>query len=240
MIHFDATFVSLCSRITQSRWIARPRNQLDCHLSRVLSGSAPLLHKISAMAAKRHSSSRRHGPEAGFTLAEVLVCAVVITIGFVGLLTVIPYSTASTQSGNQLSTATFLADQGLELAKGIPWTAAPANDCLGVSANAGAAPSVPAGASCALGATNVAAGGALPWFADEGSAAITSPDGAHHFNGYSRNIRITDCGVAPGCNGIVDPGMRRATVSVTFQPMTTGSVAAAAKTVTASMIIAQR
>jgi prepilin-type N-terminal cleavage/methylation domain-containing protein len=183
---------------------------------------------------------RRPSSQAGFTLAEVLVCVAVIAIAFVGLLTVIPYSAASTQSGNQTSTATFLANQGLEEAKGIPWTSAPANDCLGVSASATAAPTVPAGGSCTLGGTNVAAGGALPWFANEGSTAITSPDGQRHFDGYSRNIRITSCGVAPGCNGIVDAGLRLATVSVTFQPMTTGSVAAATKTVTASMYIAQR
>jgi Tfp pilus assembly major pilin PilA len=185
-------------------------------------------------------SSRWRGSEAGFTLAEVLVCAVVITIAFVGLLTVIPYSAASTQSGNQLSTATFLANQALEGAKSIPWTSAPVNDCLGVSANANAAPTVPAGGSCTLGATNVAAGGALPWFADESSTAITSPDGVKHFNGYSRNIRITDCGAGAGCNGTVDSAIRLVTTSVTFQPMTTGPTAASTKTVTVSMYISQR
>lgn len=192
------------------------------------------------MSLRPYLSCRWRRSEGGFTLAEVLVCAFIITIAFVGLLTVIPYSAASTQSGNQLSTATFLANQALEEAKSIPWTSAPANDCLGISANQNAAPTVPAGASCTLGGTNIAAGGALPWFADEGSTAITSPDGQRHFSGYSRNIRITNCGVGAGCGGIVDPGMRLVTASVTFQPMTTGSTAAATKTVTVSMIIAQR
>jgi prepilin-type N-terminal cleavage/methylation domain-containing protein len=179
--------------------------------------------------------------DAGFTLAEVLVCAVIVTIAFVALLSVIPYSSAAVQSGNQTSTATFLANQKLEEAKSIPWTSAPANDCLGFSDNANAAPTVPAGGSCTLGATNVAAGGALPWFADEGSASITSPDGTRHFGGYSRNVRITNCGVGAGCAGIVDPGMRLVTVSVTFTPgISENATAAAPRTITVGMIMAQR
>jgi prepilin-type N-terminal cleavage/methylation domain-containing protein len=171
------------------------------------------------------------GP-AGFTLVEVLLAAMIITIAFVGLLTVIPYSTSAVQSGNQTSTATFLANQKLEEAKNIPWTATPANDCLGISA-AGAAPTVPAGAACTLGATTVAANGALTWFADQNSTAITG------FTGYSRTVRITDCGVG-GCAGITDAGMRLVAVAVTFQPLTSSATAAASKTVTVSMVIAQR
>jgi type II secretory pathway pseudopilin PulG len=173
------------------------------------------------------------GPDGGFTLVEVLLAAMIITIAFVTLLSVIPYSTAAVQSGNQTSTATFLANQKLEEAKNIPWTSTPANDCLGVSANATSAPTVPAGNSCTLGAINVAAGGALTWFADQSATAITG------FNGYSRTVRITDCGVT-ACAGVNDSAMRLVAVAVTFQPMTSTSTAAAAKTVTVSMAIAQR
>ncbi|HKF67347.1 MAG TPA: type II secretion system protein [Vicinamibacterales bacterium] len=173
--------------------------------------------------------------EAGFTLPEVLLAAMIIIIAFVTLLSVIPYSSASVQSGNQLSTATFLANQKLEEAKNVPWGTAPNNDCLGTSANANAAPTVPAGQTCTLGATVIAAGGALPWAADQNSTAITN------FNGYSRNVRIVDCSAVGSCfAGLGDPGMRRVIVSVTFQPMTTSSTAASTKTVTLSMIIAQR
>src|SRR6266700_5063586 len=49
--------------------------------------------------------------EAGFTLAEVLLAAVIITIAFVALLSVIPYSTSAVQGGNQTSTATFLRSE---------------------------------------------------------------------------------------------------------------------------------
>jgi prepilin-type N-terminal cleavage/methylation domain-containing protein len=171
--------------------------------------------------------------QAGFTLPEVLLAAAIITIAFVGLLTVVPYSTAAVQSGNQTSTATFLANQKLEEAKNVPWTSTPANDCLGISAG-GAAPTVPGGATCTLGATTVAAGGALAWFADQSATAITN------FNGYARTVRITNCGAGGGCAGVTDVGMRLVTVSVTFQPMTTSSTAAASKTVSVSMLIAQR
>ena len=188
-------------------------------------------------------SSRSRRSEAGFTLAEVLVCAFVITTAFVALLTVIPYSAASTQSGNQMSTATFLANQKLEEAKSIPWTLSvtgAVNDCLGRSLVATAAPTVPPGGSCLFGGSSVAVGGALPWFADESSTQITSPDGQKHFNGYTRRVRITDCGVAPGCGGITDASLRLVSVSVTYQPMSTSSTAAASRTVTLSMLFAQR
>jgi Tfp pilus assembly protein PilE len=188
-------------------------------------------------------SPRWRRSEAGFTLAEVLVCAVVITTAFVALLTVIPYSAASTQSGNQMSTATFLANQKLEEAKSIPWTLSVTgaiNDCLGLSNAPTVAPTVPGGFLCSLGGTTYAGGAALPWFADEGSTQITSPDGNKHFNGYSRKTRITNCGLAPGCGGITDPGMRLVSVSVTYLPMSTSSTAASNRTVTVSMIIAQR
>jgi prepilin-type N-terminal cleavage/methylation domain-containing protein len=173
--------------------------------------------------------------DAGFTLPEVLLAALIITIAFATLLSVIPYSSASVQSGNQISTATFLANQKLEEAKSVPWGTAPANDCLGLSANATSAPTVPAGQTCTLNGVVVAAGAALPWAADQNSTAITN------FNGYSRNVRITDCSAVGSCfAGFGDAGMRRVTVSVTFQPMTVSSTAAAAKTVTVTMVVAQR
>src|SRR5207249_10872906 len=94
--------------------------------------------------------------EAGFTLAEVLLAAVIITIAFVALLSVITYSTSAVQGGNQTSTATFLANQKMEDAKNIPWTPTPDNDCLGASANTTSSPTVPPGNACSLAAVNVA------------------------------------------------------------------------------------
>ncbi len=189
------------------------------------------------MFAKPGVFAKRRGrrAEAGFTLAEVLLAAVIITVAFVALLSAIPYSSAALQSGNQTSTATFLANQKLEEAKNVPWTATPNNDCLGISAGGNGAPTVPAGKTCTLNGVIVNSGAALPWAADQSSTAIAN------FNGYSRNVRVTDCAATPAlCTTVSDAGMRLVTVSVTFQPMTTSSTAAAAKTVRVSMMIAQR
>ena len=173
--------------------------------------------------------------ESGFTLPEVLLAAMIITIAFVTLLAVIPYSSAAVQSGSQISTATFLADQKLEEAKLVPWTATPDNDCLGVS-NGSNAPSVPGGTNCTLGANVYNGGQALPWAADQNATQITN------FNGYSRTVRIRDCNLGGGCTGITDPGMRQVTVSVTYTPgfSVDSTTAVTSKTITATMIIAQR
>ena len=171
--------------------------------------------------------------ERGFTLVEVLLAAFIMTLGLVGLLSVVPVGTFATTDGYRLSTATFLANQKLEEVRNMPWRSAPANDCLGVSAgNPPQAPTVPAGASCSLGGTNVAANGALPWFANENS--ITG------FQGYTRNVRITDCGAGAGCSGVVDSTLRRVVVTVTYR---TGSAVAASsidKPVALTMTVTQR
>ena len=173
--------------------------------------------------------------EAGFTLPEVLLAAVIITIAFVTLLAVIPYSSASVQSGNQTSTATFLADRKLEEAKLSPWTSSPDNDCLGISLAVNSPPTVPAGKSCTLNGVVIPAGAALTWAGDEGASSITN------FNGYSRVVRVTDCSVGVGCSGIVDAGLRQVTVSVTFTPgVAVNSAGAAARSVSVSMLVTQR
>ena len=197
------------------------------------------MHTILYMFSTTHVSAlgrRRHWEgESGFTLPEVLLAALIITVAFVTLLAVIPYSSAAVQSGSQTSTATFLADRKLEEAKLIPWTSSPDNDCLGISAAPNAAPTVPAGKTCTLNGVTINAGGALPWAADESAAQITN------FNGYSRVVRVTDCGAGVGCTGIIDPGMRQVTVFVTFNPgVSVNSAGASPRTVTVSMVVAQR
>jgi len=166
----------------------------------------------------------------GFTLVEVLLAAFVITLGLVGLLSVIPVGTFATTDGYRLSTATFLADQKLEEVRNMPWRSAPANDCLGVSASATAAPTVPAGASCTLGGTTVNAGGALPWFANENS--ITG------FQGYTRNVRISTCTVA--LCGVADTTLRNVVVTVTYRTGSAVAVASTDKPVTVTMMVTQR
>lgn len=177
----------------------------------------------------------RRVDQRGFTVAEVLVAAVIVSLSFVALATIVPIASYAVQEGYQLSNATFLADQKMEQIKNLPWVGTPSNDCLGISASSTVAPTVPAGKTCTLGATNVAAGGALTWEADESSTAIAN------FNGYSRQVRVTNCGVGAGCMGIVDPGMRLVAVTVSYTSLSiSGTAAAGAKSYTVSMIISQR
>lgn len=168
----------------------------------------------------------------GFTVAEVLIAAVVVTIALVALANVVPLASYGVREGNQLSTANFLADQRLEQVKGLPWVSTPANDCLGVSTG-NAAPAVPGGASCKLGGTTVSGGNALPWEADEAAGSIAG------FPGYSRAVRVTDCAVA-ACAGIADARMRRVTVTVTYTPLAAAGVAATPKSAQAEMIVSRR
>ena len=179
-----------------------------------------------------HPGQRRVADERGFTIVEVLIAAVIITLALVALATIVPIGVYGVQEGNQTSAATFLADQKLEQAKSLPWTSVPGNDCLGLSASSTVAPTVPAGTTCTFGATAIPGGGAVTWLADE---TLASP-----FAGYSRNVRITNCGSAPGCGGITDPGMRLVTVTVFYTPMTGTGVAPTPKAVTVWMTVAQR
>jgi Tfp pilus assembly protein PilV len=168
--------------------------------------------------------------ERGFTLVEVLLAAFVMTLGLVGLLSVVPVGTSATSDGYRLSTATFLANQKLEEVRNMPWRSAPANDCLGFSASATAAPTVPAGATCSLGGTTINAGGALPWFANESSIA--------GFQGYTRNVRIASC--AAGCGGVVDATLRNVVVTVTYRTGSAVAVSSIDKPVAVNMLVSQR
>jgi prepilin-type N-terminal cleavage/methylation domain-containing protein len=175
---------------------------------------------------------RRIADPRGFTLAEILVAAALVSIAFLALAGLVPLAFYGVQEGNQLSTATFLADQKLEQAKNLPWTSAPANDCLGVSASGTAAPTVPATASCTDGATTVAGNGSIPWLADEAAVA--------GFPVYSRAVRVTDCGAGGGCTGVTDSRLRLVTVAVTYTPGTSSNQATTPKSVQVQMVISQR
>jgi hypothetical protein len=157
--------------------------------------------------------------QAGMSLAEVLVASTVVGMGLTGLLSAVPLAGYGIHEGQSLSTATFLANQRLEEVRNAQWTLSPAADSLGVSPSATAAPVT------ALGAT----------FPDE--APMAAP-----YAGYTRTVRVTDCGVGPGCGGIVNSGMRQVVVSVSYTPITGTGQAAAGTTKAAivSLIMAQR
>jgi len=159
----------------------------------------------------------------GMTLAEVLVAVVIIMIALLALLSGIPISSYGIQEGNQLTTATFLANQRLEQVKAATWTACPDLDTIGLSASATAAP----------------VAGAVTTFPDENPVAAP-------YTQYTRQVRITeltapqpDCATA-NANGV--SGLRQVTVTVTYQPMTGVGVAATGSTKSAivTMWVAQR
>ena len=164
---------------------------------------------------------RRGWPgDAGLTLMEVLIATAIIGLGLIALSSAIPIAAYGIQEGNQLSTATFLANQRMEQARNAVWQASPAVDKLGISASDTVAP--------------IGDGGAVT-FPDE--TPVAAP-----YTGYTRTVRIKDCSVAPGCAGVVDAALRQVTITVGYRPMTGVGVAAvgAVKTATISMYVSQR
>jgi prepilin-type N-terminal cleavage/methylation domain-containing protein len=167
--------------------------------------------------------SRRGTPldQRGITLPEILIAIAIIGIGLGALLSVVPIATTGIQEGNQTSTATFLAQQRLEEVRGAVWT--DSSDCLGLSATAAVAPVPSPAGSC--GATAVT-------FADE--ASVTG------YTQYARTVRITSCGVAPGCGGVTHAALRLVTVRVSYRPITAKGVSSATTTVALEWLVAQR
>ncbi len=162
--------------------------------------------------------------ERGLTLAEVLVALAIIGIGLVGLLAVVPVATYGVQEGNQLSTATFLAEQGLEQVRNAVWTQVGNLDCLGVGPTA-----APTSTRCDRNSCTV--GVPCTTFPDEPS--VTG------YPSYSRIVRVIDCG-ATACGGVTDSNLRLAIVNVSYRPMTGTGVASTLKTVRVSLLVAKR
>src|SRR2546425_2716761 len=150
--------------------------------------------------------------ERGLTLVEVLVAAAIIGIGLVGLLTVVPVSSFGVREGNNLTTATFLANQKMEELKNAVWQQIPANDCIGLSAANGNV--APTSNTCTR--TN-------PTACNSGAACTTASDETPlaGYNGYNRTLRIVDCStVAGGCGGVKDPNFRPGTRTVAYHSIT--------------------
>jgi Tfp pilus assembly protein PilV len=146
------------------------------------------------------------------TVVEVLVSMVVITIGLVGLATVLPLSSRGVQTGNELSTATLLAEQRLEQVRAARWTAIPAVDCVGTSGVTAASWAFSGGSAPVTGASCPTA------FSDEteaGSSALESttrlPD---PYGRYSRQVRIRPCDAPASECGVFDPALRMVIVRV--------------------------
>lgn len=77
--------------------------------------------------------SARVTDQRGMTLAEVIIAVAIIGVGLVALSSAIPLGAYGVQEGNQLSTATFLANQQMERVRNAKWeTGPPAVDDLTV------------------------------------------------------------------------------------------------------------
>jgi prepilin-type N-terminal cleavage/methylation domain-containing protein len=150
----------------------------------------------------------------GLTLGEILVAIAIIGVALVALASVIPITSYGIQQGNQVSTATFLAEQRIEQVKNANWTATPADDDLGFSASNTTAP----------------ASGGTTTFADENPVA--------GYTGYRREVRIFDCTVA--LCGVATTTMRHVTVSVYYTPLTGTGVATAEQGLSLTTVVAQR
>lgn len=162
------------------------------------------------------------GDQRGLTLVEILVAAAVLGVAVAALGIVVPVSLAGVRDGNQLSTATFLAEQALERTRAAAWTANPPVDCLGLSS--GDAAPVPAGATC-HGAMDTA-------FADEGVVS-GHPQ-------YRRAVRVASCDSTP-CAGVTAADLRLVEVSVAYTPLTgAGGVPASPKTVRLAWLVSRK
>ena len=165
----------------------------------------------------------RGADQRGMTVAEVLIAIAIIAVGLVALLSAVPIAAYGIREGNELSTATFLAEQRMEQVRNTTWQAerpaptatSPAIDTLGLSASGARAPVDELGAAT---------------FADE--TPMDAP-----YAGYVRTVRVTSCGTAPGCGGVVDSALRQVTVTVSYRP-TSGVGAAPAGASKAAVLTA--
>jgi hypothetical protein len=150
-------------------------------------------------------------------LAEVLAAVAVVAIGLSALTSAISVAGTAVSEGAKISTATFLANARLEEVRTAAWSATPPVDRLGVS---GAPLSPPQS-------------GNTTTFADE--AVLPDP-----YAGYSRQVRVLDCGLPPGCGAVTSERLRQVTVTVAYRPVTARGVAALDKTVSVTTLVAQR
>jgi type II secretory pathway pseudopilin PulG len=151
------------------------------------------------------------------TLAEILVAVAVIGIGLAALAATVPLSSYGIQEGNQLSTATFLANARLEQVKNAVWNETPGTDNMGVSASATAAPQ----------------SGGVTTFPDENPVAAP-------YAQYSRTVRIFACDTPGVSCGVSSANLRQVTVTVTYRPLSGVGQAPTTKSAVVSMLIARR
>ena len=160
--------------------------------------------------------------QGGLTLVEILLAVAIVGVALAGLGVVVPVATYGVHAGNQLSTATFLAEQMIERTRAAVWTASPPVDCLGTSS--GDVAPVPTGATC-----HDAVGTRFP---DEA--------GVSGHPQYRRTVRVTSCATIP-CAGVATEGMRLVEVSVAYAPFTgPGGGSAGSRTVQLAWLVTRK
>ena len=154
-------------------------------------------------------SKKGRGRQSGITLIEVLISMVVLTIGMVGMLSVLGITIKATQASQENSVAKTVADESLESiltareTANIPW-AAIANTGNGGIFLSGYQPVCNAGADGIYGTADDCASG-------EQTLQLPGPDGIFgtaddvflQLTNYQRQIILTpdaSCGGAAGCN----------------------------------------
>jgi len=142
------------------------------------------------------------GHEAGFTLAEVLVAAVVIVIGLTAVATGFQFATGGIATGRGETVAIFLAEQRLEQLRAValvnfngPWPSGP-------SLAAGTTAEFCQTSNIGTTGTNCQSG------------AITGT------TSYTRTTVITDNPGGSGCTGVPPLICKRVRVSVGYRPVT--------------------
>ncbi len=169
------------------------------------------------------------------TVAEVILALAIITVGLLALIAAMPLGTSQVGEANLKTTATFLAQQRLEQIKNSRWTTAPAADTLDGGGSDGGAP--------------------LGQWPDEAYTTISipfvlngcpgTPQTCASYPNFRRQVRITDCSVAP-CSGIAVgtttvADLRQVTVTVFFRPLAgTGLALTDEEAVQLTTLIAKR
>ena len=168
--------------------------------------------------------SRRPAPpfdQRGLTLVEILLAVAIVGVALAGLGVVVPVATYSVNGGNQLSAATFLAEQMIERTRSAAWTASPPVDCLGISS--GDAAPVPTAATCH----------------DAGGTRFPDEAGVSGLPRYRRTVRVTSCATIP-CGGATTEGMRLVEVRVAYAPSPGAGGGSGPRTVRLAWLVAQK
>lgn len=152
----------------------------------------------------------------GLTVAEVLIALAVMLVGALSLAALAPLSFGHIGQANFRTTAVFLAEQRLEQIKNSTWTCYPSyQDQLGLSVSPTAPPTTTTALCAPPSPLSITGTTSTVTFPDEGYGTIPG------YPGYRREVRIVDCGIAPGCGGaVMDRAIRQATVAVFYRPMT--------------------